>query len=322
MMKCLRLLAFFAVWLGIAGQAHAVCTITAFQGMTPSAMTPAPYTVSTLPAPVTTSVTLFLTVTKTVAADVCKGAFTLLRATSPVQMTKAPIAGPVALPYTITSLTKPVFSFGTASPQLAFTFTPAVGTNITASVNLSLTLTPTSLAGTPTAGSYFDPLTARVFNGVTPTTTLVTGAPQFSVSATVNPGCALSAPSNIIFDFTSDIVSGVPRGLGQSANFSVNCTAAAKIRLSSSAMVPAPAILPRSGFDNFINFTAKSSSGAGGIAAITTTGTIPAAATSPLAATLTGSNLPVNIKASLNPGAPLLPGNYSSVLHVFVDPSL
>jgi hypothetical protein len=171
------------------------------------------------------------------------------------------------------------------------------------------------------AGPHADVLSLEVWDVPAIGPPVKIGSTQFNITATVLGSCALSAPSSMSLNFTSDVTTGTPAGVAQTTSFNVNCTAPTKLRLSGSALVRTPAGAGTAVFDAMINYKAIATFG-GTTTTLSTAGTSPVTITSAAPSPLTGTNIPVGLNVRLVAAKPLLRGNYSSVLHVIVDPLL
>lgn len=145
----------------------------------------------------------------------------------------------------------------------------------------------------------------------------------FTPQATVIAKCTMPPPSSSSLNFSSAISNGQPNeAMKQTVSFSnVQCTAPTKLRLTGAALQPTPAIGPRSGFDNFINFRAQGSFGSA-TSTLTTTQTSQSVDSSQKnvasGATTSGQ---INVDINLVNGQPIIAGSYSGTLTVSIDPS-
>jgi hypothetical protein len=315
----LRLFVCLAACLAWPSGAFAVCNITSFQTTSPSVVNVGTYTVSSTPTTYTVNITVQMGISTT--GGTCKGSIALQRTASPALMAISP-AGTSTLPYDVRSVGSGVSQINYGSTITKFIalpgFAPLAGTT-TATATVSLSFVPGSPAVLPLAGFYLDQtLTVRGYD--TAAGTSFRGSLPLVVTANVASGCALTSPSAITLDFTSDIFAARPRGVPQTATFGVNCNATSRLYLTSSAMAPTAPLGPLPGFDTMINFNAQVTM-SGAAAALTTTFINPSNAIS-TARTTTGSNVPVNVKVTLVPGNPLRPATYKSVLRIFIDPAL
>jgi hypothetical protein len=322
-MSCLRrLLMLIALGLGLgAGPAHAGCTITNVQLSAPNTLNVGTYTATSPPPPATISVTLTLNISGNGIGS-CQGGFALYKPAPPLQMVRSP-AGPVSLPYSITANGVNAVYFGASQPTVIdFPHLQAPNGASVATVAVTLTVTPTPPLSAPPQGSYADQLLLRVFDKRGNQRVLI-GQTPISVVAQALNSCNLSAAGAMSLNFSADVASGIPQGAIQSVTFNVNCTASARIQLSGSALVRAPAGGSSGVFDNFIDYRAVANFG-NASATLLTNGTTPGSITSPTTSSLAGSNLPVNVDVNLRANRPLLGGGgaYFGVLRVIVDPSL
>lgn len=316
-------------WLGIAcllallaiGSSPAVagCTITGLQSISPATLNAGTYSASSAPAPTTFTVTIIANIFGNGIGS-CQGAYGLVRATSPLQMTRTP-PGPIALPYTITRGGGPILSFGpVATIVQGLPNTNAPNGSATAAFTVNLEVTPGTPLATPPTGSYFDQLSLQLFDVRGGTRTLA-GQLPLTVAATVVNSCFLSAPGAITLDFSSDVASGIPAGAVKSTSFNVSCTAPSRVQLSGSALVKTPAAVGNALFDAQINYRAVASF-AGASTTLITSGTAPVTTTSTGLSSIIGAAVPVTLDVNLIAGKPLIGGSpYASVLTIRVDPA-
>ena len=141
--------------------------------------------------------------------------------------------------------------------------------------------------------------------------------------ADVASGCSLPAPDVSTLDFSANIVNGHSNEIAQTVTFNnIACTEAAKIKLTGNVMLPTTAITAIGGFDNFINYQAVATFDS----AVATLVTNESAAEESVTTTTTSNGftttgtMSVDIKM-LDSGQPILPGTYSNILTVIVDPN-
>jgi hypothetical protein len=315
-----RALVILAAFYGLTSSAHAVCTVTGVLNVTPTTLNGGTYTATTIPATTTMGLNFVLSVSTT--GGVCHASISLQRISSgPAQLNRI-IPSTVGLPYKMQSggLNVLYLSGGTPARVLLPSFTPAIGAT-SATVSTSVDFIPQTPLSAPMAGPHADVLSLEVWNVPAIGTPVKIGSTQFNITATVLGSCTLSAPSSMTLNFTSDVTTGTPAGVAQTASFNVNCTSPTKLRLSGSALVRTPAGTGTAVFDAIINYRAVATFG-GTTTTLVTAGTSPITITSPTPSTITGTNLPVGLNVKLIAAKPLLRGNYSSVLRVIVDPLL
>lgn len=321
MIRVRQMLLLLTVTFGLCVDAHAACTITGFSTITPSSANVGSYTVSTTPSTYAFTFTVSMTISTTGGA--CKGALALQRNSAPAQMLISP-AGASTLPYDVTAVgsSASVIHFGATTVTKFIplpAFSPIAGSK-SATVSVTVSIQPGTSAVLPLAGFYMDQsLALRGYD--TSAAPVQRGQMPFVVTANVLSGCGVTTNGSLALDFSSDIVAGVPAGAAKSLSMLLNCNAAARIMVSSAAMLPTPAPAPVTGFDTLINFQAQASM-TGASAVLTTKGATPVTATSTSQITSLGSNLPLTVMVGLVPGLPLRVGTYKSVLRVIVDPAL
>jgi hypothetical protein len=142
------------------------------------------------------------------------------------------------------------------------------------------------------------------------------------LSGSVVRACQFTAPTSPTLNFTAAISNGLPRpGFVQSVTFqNVSCTAPSILRLSGNAMLLTQPASPTTVFDNLINYRASASfSGANTVLDTSSGGDVASATRNTLVGAVTEGVVSVDV--TLLAGKPLLPGTYSSILTVSIDPN-
>jgi hypothetical protein len=142
------------------------------------------------------------------------------------------------------------------------------------------------------------------------------------LSASVVRACQFTSPTSPTLNFTPAISNGVPQpGYTQSVTFqNVSCTAPSLVRLSGNAMLPAQPASPTPVFDTLINYRASATFSGANAVLDTSLGSDAASGSRNTAAGAVTSGV-VRVDVNLIAGKPLLPGTYSSVLTVSIDPN-
>lgn len=142
------------------------------------------------------------------------------------------------------------------------------------------------------------------------------------LSGSVVRACQFTAPTSPTLNFTGAISNGLPRpGYVQSVTFqSVSCTAPSLVRLSGNVMLPADPGSPTPVFDGLIHYRASASFSGANVVLDTSQGADAASASRNTAAGAVTEGV-VRVYVNLLAGKPLLPGTYSSILTVSIDPN-
>lgn len=142
--------------------------------------------------------------------------------------------------------------------------------------------------------------------------------PQASVSKT----CVFGTPSATTLAFAAgDIPNGLPNeGVAKTTSMSGSCTAPSFLRLSGQALQQTPAPPPRSGFDNFINYTATSTFSSGSVTLNTTT-TPQTVSTPSIGAANSVVSGSVAVSVNLKKANPVIAGSYSGTLTISLEPA-
>ena len=141
------------------------------------------------------------------------------------------------------------------------------------------------------------------------------------ISGSVAAACQFASPTNPTMNFSSAITNGMPRPsyVGSVTLPSLSCTAPSLVRLSAGPMLLTPTA-SNMAFDNLINFQANASLD-GATAVLDTRSGSAVASTLRNVASGATTNASVTINVSLLAGRPLLPGIYSSLLTLSIDPN-
>jgi hypothetical protein len=171
-------------------------------------------------------------------------------------------------------------------------------------------------------GAYSDAsVQSQIFDKTGAIFTLLKSA-SLPLSGSVTRACQFTMPTSPTLNFTAAISNGLPRpGYVQSVTFqNVSCTAPSLVRLSGNAMLLTQPGSPSPAFDDQINYRAAANfSGANVV--LDTSVSSDAASTSRNTAAGAVTQGVVRVDVNLLAGKPLLPGNYSSVLTVSIDPN-
>lgn len=306
----------------VVGVARADCPPGRINQVTIS-VTPAPNIATYDPFAVGDSMaTVAITITST-ANQACTAAISFARTPTNAQMS----AGASTLNYVIepagggNSLITTGYVSG-SSPPAANRIGVTVPANGSATANIRVRIPAGQVVG---SGTYQDNLVQLLLIGLDNSNqpqSSKTG-PLFAPQTTVIAKCTMPPPSSSSLNFSSAISNGQPNeAMKQTVSFSnVQCTAPTKLRLTGAALQPTPAIGPRSGFDNFINFRAQGSFGSA-TSTLTTTQTSQSVDSSQKnvasGATTSGQ---IDVDVNLVNGQPIIAGSYSGTLTVSIDPS-
>lgn len=304
----MRSAACLAIVLAVAaGRAEAVsCSPSDITAISYTSTSLAPYNPFTPFAPKLVTVTVS-------AARACALELAFLSSSTPPRL-----VGSGSLNYDVqlaSSATSLVYTGGTPSTTAHIDIGP--GNSGSANVQISLP------AGQVVAdGAYSDAtVQSQVFDKSGAIFTLLKSA-SLPLSGSVVRACQFTTPVSPTLDFTAAISNGQPRpGYVQSVTFqNVSCTAPSLVRLSGNAMLLSQPGSPTSTFDDFIHFRAAASFSAANVVLDTSLGS-DAASTSRNTATGAVTEGTVRVDVNLLAGKPLLPGTYSSVLTVSIDPT-
>lgn len=323
MIVWLRLLTYLLPVVLLSGRCEAACRMSLLSSISPATINVGGYTATGVPLAQTVFITVNFEVSLTAGGGMCDAGIYLQRtsALGPAIMTQATGSG--ALPYDVRFDSGAAINFGTGAPSNFVSFSPFTlagsGTKVLQKT-VKLSILPQAPNGLPPTGAYTDQLKVHGYNTAGGTAVLDSIA-GLKLTATVAQSCDLTASGSVSLDFTSDITAGLPLGAPKSTSFLINCNAAAKIRVTSSAMAPTPARLALAGFDNLIDFHAQASI-PGASASLTTAGATAVSSTSLTKLSSSGSNIPVTVQVNLVPGLRLQSATYRSALQVIVDPLL
>ncbi len=194
-----------------------------------------------------------------------------------------------------------------------------IGPGLTGSANVQVSIPAGQVVGD---GVYGDAsVVTQIFDKSGAILTLLKSA-NLPLSASVVRACQFTSPTSPTLNFTPAISNGVPQpGYTQSVTFqNVSCTAPSLVRLSGNAMLPAQPASPTPVFDTLINYRASATFSGANAVLDTSLGSDAASGSRNTAAGAVTSGV-VRVDVNLIAGKPLLPGTYSSVLTVSIDPN-
>ena len=252
-------------------------------------------------------------VTVTVASTVACSVELAFQATS----NPARMLGPGTLFYDVQSQ-------GNSSSLLFISGTPSTTTPIdipagsVGSATVQIALSPNQVVS---SGTYGDTSLVAHIYGRSGTALTPLKSASVPITGSVAAACQFASPTNPTMNFTGAITNGMPSPsyVGSVTLDSLNCTAPSLVRLSAEPMRLA-STASNAAFDNTIHFRASASLG-GATAVLTTTSGSEAVSTLGNVASGATTNASVRIDVNLLAGRPLLPGIYSSLLTLSIDPN-
>jgi hypothetical protein len=282
------------------------CSASDITGISYTSTSLAPYNPFTPFAPKVVSVTVS-------AMRACGLELAFLSTVNPPRMT-----GFGTLNYDIqlsSSTTSLVYTGGTP----ATTAHIDIGPGNSGFTNVQISLPPGQVVGD---GVYSDAsVVGQIFDKTGAIFTLLKTA-NLPLSGSVVRACQFMAPTSPTLNFTSAISNGLPRpGYIQSVTFqNVSCTAPSVVRLSGNAMLLDQPGNPTPVFDALINYRASASFSGASVVLDTSVGADATSGSRNQAAGAVTEGV-VRVDVGLLAGKPLLPGTYSSILTVSIDPN-